>query len=200
MLSRPGADTNLAGPSTSNRRRTDRVSPIRPRLITCTISRELKCTSGNMHKRLTRGCFERGHFAVHCRESCRCLLCMSIGHSAVHYRSHQASRRRPLQPGASIARPPPEETPRATTVRPTTAAAVIQHNMNLGHSSAGRALAATSRRFLLERGPSGNRPSSALVAWLPGLRFQLGVQGGYFLVYGKGSPLPNWVARESAIG
>nr|CAD1824693.1 unnamed protein product [Ananas comosus var. bracteatus] len=41
-------------PSTSNRRRTDRVSPIRPRLITCTNSNK-KCTSGNIHKRLTRG-------------------------------------------------------------------------------------------------------------------------------------------------
>nr|CAD1825777.1 unnamed protein product [Ananas comosus var. bracteatus] len=55
LMSRPGTDANLADPSTSNRRRTDRVSPIRPRLITCTFSSIEKSTSGNIHKRLTRG-------------------------------------------------------------------------------------------------------------------------------------------------
>nr|CAD1832998.1 unnamed protein product [Ananas comosus var. bracteatus] len=50
----PGPIPIWAGPSTSNRRRTDRVSPIRPRLITCTNSNK-KCTSGNIQKRLTRG-------------------------------------------------------------------------------------------------------------------------------------------------
>nr|CAD1821707.1 unnamed protein product [Ananas comosus var. bracteatus] len=50
----PGPIPIWAGPSTSNRRRTDRVSPIRPRLITRTNSNK-KCTSGNIQKRLTRG-------------------------------------------------------------------------------------------------------------------------------------------------
>nr|CAD1842392.1 unnamed protein product [Ananas comosus var. bracteatus] len=46
---------NLQKVDTSNRRRTDRVFPIRPRLITCIFSSIEKSTSGNIHKRLTRG-------------------------------------------------------------------------------------------------------------------------------------------------
>nr|CAD1821838.1 unnamed protein product [Ananas comosus var. bracteatus] len=51
----PGPMPIWPDPSTSNKRRTDRVSPIRPRLITCTFSSIEKSTSGNIHKRLTRG-------------------------------------------------------------------------------------------------------------------------------------------------